>query len=309
MDRRFLGTYALERRLGVGGMGEVWLARRAGQLVVVKTLLPHLAHDAELITMFEDEARIASRLDHPNVCRAFGLERADGVHFLALEYVPGGDLRALAKACAQRGLPLPPELACRIVADAAAGLHYAHSLRDPRGQPYGIVHRDVSPQNILVTPLGAVKVIDFGVAKATGRAQRTAPGVLKGKLEYMSPEQVASREVDARSDVFALGIVLHELLTGENPFKGESDASTLARLRACVVPPPSSVEPRVPGTLDELVLRALSKDRERRFQSAGELRRAIDDWLARSTQPAQLAGFLRRLREDDFGLPRRLAPG
>jgi serine/threonine protein kinase len=301
MDRRFLGPYELVKRLGAGGMGEVWLARRAGQLIVVKTLLPHLAHDPELITMFEDEARIASRLDHPNVCRAFGLECADGLHFLALEYVPGCDLRALAKACSRRGLPLPPELAARIVADAAAGLDHAHALRDPRGQPYGIVHRDVSPQNILVTQGGAVKVIDFGVAKAAGRAQRTAPGALKGKLEYMSPEQVASREVDARSDVFALGIVFYEMVTGRNPFKGDSDAETLARLRACEVPAP---ELRLPARLDEIVLRALEKDRERRFQSAGELRRAIEERLARVPGPAPLAEFLRRLQEDDFRLSR-----
>jgi serine/threonine protein kinase len=304
MDRRFLGPYELVKRLGVGGMGEVWLARRAGQLIVVKTLLPHLADDPELITMFEDEARIASRLDHPNVCRAFGLERADGLHFLAMEYVPGGDLRALVKACAQRGVRLPPELAARIIADAAAGLDHAHSLRDPSGQPYGIVHRDVSPQNILVTRYGAVKVIDFGVAKAAGRAQRTAPGALKGKLEYMSPEQVAGRGVDARSDVFALGIVFYELLSGENPFKAKSDAETLDRLRACAVP---ALEPRAP--LNDLVLRALEKDRERRFQSAGELRRAIEEWLARHPQPAQLAELLSRLHQDDFHLSRPPAPG
>jgi serine/threonine protein kinase len=311
MPNPTLGRYELLRRLSGGGMGEVHLARRIGDaprpgsgpggdaepLYVVKTLLPHLLRDRQMAVMFADEARIAARLVHPHICRVFELGQDGSACFIAMEYVAGLDLFALQKACASRGLELPAHLACRIVADAAAGLHFAHSLCDTGRRPYGIVHRDVSPQNVLVGFDGCVKVIDFGVAKARGRAQRTEAGALKGKFAYMSPEQASSGGVDRRSDVFALGIVLHELVTGERLFKAATDAATLARVRACEVEPPAGID----RELQAIILRALRRDPRERFQTADELRLALEGWLSRTNARSSrddLASFLREVRSE-----------
>jgi serine/threonine protein kinase len=213
-----------------------------------------------------------------------------------MEYLRGEDLRRLWKACQARGTPLPVPLVCRIIADAASGLDFAHRLRDAKGEPYHIVHRDISPQNILVTFEGGVKIIDFGVAKAAGRAQHTRTGALKGKCSYMSPEQAAGANVDGRSDIFALGIVLHELLTGLRLFKADSDVQTLARVRECQVPPPSSLNPQLPKGLDSIVLKALAKTPEARYRTAQEFRLALENWFVQgrmSASSAHLAEFLK----------------
>ena len=295
------GRYELLKRLAGGGMGEVFLARQRGlhgfeKLLVIKTLLPHLCEDEELITMFRDVARVTAQLIHPNICQVFEFDQAGGVYYMAMEYLRGEDLRRLFRACEQKQRKLPVPLACRIVADAAAGLDFAHALRDAGGRPFGIVHRDVSPQNIFVTFEGGVKLIDFGVAKATGRAQHTRTGALKGKYGYMSPEQAAGAGVDGRSDIFALGVVLHELLTGRRLFKAESDLETLARVRACQVPVPSAINPELPARLDSLVLRALAKAPEDRFSTAQEMRLSLEEWLIeerKGASSAHLAEFLK----------------
>ena len=297
------GRYELLKRLAGGGMGEVYLARQRGidgfqKLLVIKTLLPHLCEDEEFITMFKDEARVTAQLIHPNICQVFEFEQVGGIYYMAMEYLRGEDLRRFWKACEQRGTPLRVPLICRIISDAAAGLDFAHSLRDNKGDPYNIVHRDISPQNILVTFEGGVKVIDFGVAKAAGRAQHTRTGALKGKYSYMSPEQVAGSEVDGRSDIFALGIVLHELLTGRRLFKADSDVQTLARVRECIVPPPSRLNPQLPAGLDQIVLKSLAKDPKDRFRTAQEFRLALEDWLIQgrmSASSAHLAEFLKTI--------------
>src|SRR5229473_2100159 len=261
MQEKF-GRYELLKRLAGGGMGEVYLARQRGidgfqKLLVIKTLLPHLCEDEEFITMFKDEARVTAQLIHPNICQVFEFDQVGGVYYMCMEYLRGEDLRV--------------PLICRIIADAASGLDFAHRLRDAKGEPYHIVHRDISPQNILVTFEGGVKIIDFGVAKAAGRAQHTRTGALKGKCSYMSPEQAAGATVDGRSDIFALGIVLHELLTGRRLFKAEDDVQTLARVRECRVPPPSQLDPGLPPDLDPIVLKALAKDPAARYAGAQEL--------------------------------------
>ena len=310
------GRYELLKRLAGGGMGEVYLARQRGidgfqKLLVLKTLLPHLCEDEEFITMFKDEARVTAQLIHPNICQVFEFDQAGGVYYMAMEYLRGEDLRKLWRACEQRGMPLPVPLICRIVADAAAGLDFAHSLRDARGQPYRIVHRDISPQNVLVTFEGGVKIIDFGVAKAAGRAQHTRTGALKGKYSYMSPEQVSGQSVDNRSDIFALGIVLHELLTGRRLFKADSDVQTLARVRECNVPPPSEINPQLPAGLDSIVLRALAKEPRERYGTAQEFRLAIEEWLIQgrmSASSAHLAEFLKRIYAERLSLEARLGP-
>jgi serine/threonine-protein kinase len=296
------GRYQLLRKIASGGMGQVLLAKKGSddfeKLVVIKRILPHLVEDEEFFTMFKDEARITMRLDHPNIARIneFGVE--NGVHFIEMEYVAGEDLRRIEKraAAANRGIPIGVVL--RIIADAASGLDFAHKARDAKGQPLNLVHRDVSPQNVLVGFDGSVKLIDFGVAKAAGRAQHTATGILKGKFPYMSPEQAQGEELDARSDVFALGVVLWEQLTGRRLFKGENDLATQRLVRACEVPPPSQVEPSVPPGLDPICLKALAKRREDRFADAAEFRLALEDFALANgipTSSAHLSAFMHDL--------------
>jgi serine/threonine protein kinase len=284
-------------------MGEVYLARHRGpdgfeKLVVLKTLLPHLSENDELLAMFKDEARLSARLIHPNICQTFEFDQADGTWYIAMEYLRGDDLRNLTRACDAQGQPIPAPLACRIVADAAAGLDFAHALRDETGHRFAIVHRDISPQNVFVTFSGGVKLIDFGVAKAAGGTHHTGTGALKGKFAYMSPEQVAGVPLDGRSDIFALGIVLHELLTRRRLFKAESDLETLANVRACNVPAPSAIDPRLPRALDDIVLTALAKDREHRYRTAQQLRLGLEQWLVdsrMSASSAHLEEFLQRV--------------
>lgn len=310
------GRYELLKRLAGGGMGEVYLARQRGldgfqKLLVIKTLLPHLCEDEEFITMFKDEARLTAQLIHPNVCQVFEFDKVENTYYIAMEYLRGEDLRRLFRACDQAAKPLRVPLICRIIADAAAGLDFAHSLRDHEGSPYGIVHRDISPQNILVTFEGGVKVIDFGVAKAAGRAQHTRTGALKGKYSYMSPEQVMGRQVDHRTDIFALGVVLHELLTGKRLFKADSDVETLERVRQTKVVPPSSLNPQVPQSLDGIVMHALTRDPDQRFQSAQEMRLALEDWLIQgrmSASNAHLAEFLKVIYAERLDKENRLGP-
>jgi serine/threonine protein kinase len=310
------GRYELLKRLAGGGMGEVFLARQRGldgfqKLLVIKTLLPHLCDDDEFIAMFKDEARVSAQLIHPNICQVFEFDQVNDTYYMAMEYLRGEDLRRLWKACETRGTPLRVPLICRVIADAAAGLDFAHSLRNSAGEPYNIVHRDISPQNILVTFEGGVKIIDFGVAKAAGRAQHTRTGALKGKYSYMSPEQVAGGEIDGRSDIFALGIVLHELLTGRRLFKADSDVQTLARVREAHVLPPSRLNPQLPPGLDELVLKALAKDPADRFRTAQEFRLALEDWLIggrMSASSAHLAEFLKVVYAERLDKESRLGP-
>lgn len=296
------GRYTLLKKIASGGMGQVLLAKKGEgdfeKLVVLKRILPHLVEDEEFFAMFRDEAKITMRLDHPNIARIneFGVEA--GVHYIEMEYVAGEDLRRLEKRAAvvQTGIPIGVVL--RVIADAAAGLDFAHKAKDAKGQPLNLVHRDVSPQNILIGFDGSVKLIDFGVAKAAGRAQHTATGILKGKFPYMSPEQALGLELDARSDVFALGIVLWEQLTGRRLFKGENDIATQQLVQACVVAPPSQVEPSSPAGLDPIVLKALARKREDRFADAAQLRMALEEFAVANgvaSSSGHLAAFMAEL--------------
>ncbi|WP_093524987.1 serine/threonine protein kinase [Stigmatella erecta] len=278
------GNYQLVKRLALGGMAQIYLARRKGQdasapLVVVKRILPHLAENLEFVRMFLDEARIAARLAHPNIVQLYDLGAQDDSFFLAMEYIHGDDVRRICKRAESLAHPLPVALACRIIIDACAGLDYAHKKVDPLGKPLGIVHRDVSPQNILVSFAGEVKVVDFGIAKAADQATVTRSGVLKGKYSYMSPEQAAGKRVDCRSDVFALGVVLYELITGTRLFKRTTDMQTLSAVSECHVTPPSEISPRVPVDLDAIVLKALAKDPDARYAEALQLQVALEAWL------------------------------
>lgn len=297
------GRYQLLKRLARGGMGEVWLARQAGmqgfeKLVVIKRILPHLAEDEEFVNMFLDEGKIAAKLNHSNIVNIFDLGQEGEYFFLAMEYLHGEDVRRIWKQAAKAGTALPPALACRIIADACAGLDFAHKRTDERGEPLNIVHRDISPHNIIVTFDGAVKVIDFGIARARGRLAHTATGALKGRFEYMSPEHAAGYDIDHRSDIFALGVVLWESLSGRRLFKRDSETATLLAVAQCQVPPPSELNADIPPELDAVLMKALAPKREDRFEDAAALRLALENWLVEARQPASsahLGAFMRSL--------------
>jgi serine/threonine-protein kinase len=295
------GKYELLRKIASGGMGQVFLAREHGtgfeRLVVLKLILPHLAEDDEFLTMFLEEAGLVAQLTHPHLITILDLTEIEGRHCLAMEYVQGDDVRRLDKFSRGQGKPMPVGLILRIIADAAAGLHYAHQARDAQGKPLRLVHRDVSPQNILVGFDGGVKVIDFGVAKAATSSHNTATGVLKGKYPYMSPEQANGLAVDARSDLFALGVVMWELLTARRLFKGDSDMMTLRLVKDCQVPRPSQLNPKLPPGLDEVVLKALAPTPDARYPDCGAFRLALEDYAIHMRLPASSAHLSAFLRE------------
>ncbi len=280
----FVGRYRIVDELGVGGMATVHLARADGpggfqKWVALKRIHPHLAEDAQFIDMFLDEARIAARISHPNVAQVFDLGRAGNTYWLAMEYLHGEPLREVLRLIEDGAAPMPPEIAAKVCADAAEGLHAAHELRGRDGQPLGLVHRDVSPHNLFVTFEGGVKVVDFGVAKARGRLSDTHVGILKGKVAYMSPEQTRGEAIDRRTDVFALGVVLWELTTGRRLFRSDSDLETVARVQACRVPKPSSLVPGYPLALERIVMGALEPRPEARWPTARHFARELQRFV------------------------------
>jgi serine/threonine-protein kinase len=278
------GRFLLLERLAIGGMAEVFAAIERGdpdaRLYAVKRILPSLAEDRELVRMFLDEARLVVQLDHPGIVPVHDLGRLGAGYYIAMEYVAGRDLRALADRFRRRGERLPVEVAALVAARAADALDHAHRGRGADGGELRVVHRDVSPANVLVGFDGAVRVIDFGIAQAALRSPRGAP-VLRGKFGYMSPEMVRGLPVDRRSDVFALGAVLHELLTGERLFTGPTELAVMERVRSAQPSPPSAANPAVPRQLDRVVLRALAREPEGRFAWASELRDALAPWAGR----------------------------
>lgn len=293
-----LGKYTLLRHLATGGMAELFLALQrsvAGfeKLVVVKRILPALANDSAFLAMFLHEARIAATLSHPNVAQIFDIDVADGQYFIAMEHVHGEDIRAIVRQMKQRHvLSFPMEHALAIVLGVCAGLAYAHEKRDLHGNALGIVHRDISPQNVLVTHAGDVKVVDFGIAKSAAREpQLTEVGRLKGKVPYMSPEQTRGERLDARSDVFATGILLFELTTGRRLFKGKSEVETLRLVGERNVPRPGDVLPGYPPELERIVLRALARDRADRYPSARALQVDLEAFVRAERIPASSLGL------------------
>jgi serine/threonine-protein kinase len=279
-----LGRYVLERRLAAGGMAEIWLAHQAGPAgfqkdVVVKRILPHLASDRRFVEMFLDEARNAARLDHPNIVQIFDLGESDGDYYIAMEYVDGWDLEAIIDRSVELRQMLHPAICAWILAASCAGLDYAHHFKDRSGTCAGLVHRDVSPQNIRVSRGGSVKVMDFGIAKARTSSHKTQTGAVKGKLSYMSPEQIQGQELDGRSDIFALGIVLYEMLTSQRPFGHESELLAVTAIMHQSPRAIAELAPHIPGELEQIVLRCLAKDRTQRFQTASELQLALEQYL------------------------------
>ncbi len=300
------GRYQLLKKLATGGMAQIYLARQAGlegfeKLVVVKRILPHLAENDDFITMFLDEARIAARLNHPNIVQIFDLGAQDDTFFIAMEYIHGEDVRRVWKQAERLGSNIPLPLILRMVIEACNGLDYAHKKADQSGRPLNIVHRDISPQNILVSFEGHVKVVDFGIAKAADQATVTKSGVLKGKYSYMSPEQASGEPLDCRTDTFALGVVLYELLTGARLFKRSNDIQTLNAVMECKVDPPSMLSARSPPELDAIVMKALARKREDRYAEARLLGAALEEFLLSRKLPsstAHLAAYLQEIYAD-----------
>ena len=290
MQPNQFGKFLLLKRLAVGGMAEIYLARQTGvqgfeKLVVVKKILPQLAVEQSFVNMFLDEARLAASLSHPNVVQIYDLGKEGESYYIAMEFIAGHDLASVVKKARKEQVNVPVEIVAKVVAQACEGLHYAHTLKDFKGNPLNIVHRDISPSNVLVSYSGAVKVVDFGIAKAESHSTKTQAGTLKGKYSYMSPEQIRGLSLDGRSDVFALGITLYEVLVGKRLFKRDNELAIIKDILEGEVPPPSHVRPDVPPELDAIVMRAMEKDRKRRFASAQEMQLALEGFLARQSRP------------------------
>jgi serine/threonine-protein kinase len=298
-----LGKYTLVRRLATGGMAELFLAiqRSVGgfeKLIVIKRILPSMNQERAFIEMLLHEARIAATLTHPNLVQVFDLGVVDGAYFIAMEHVHGEDLRAIVRQLKSREAPeFPTEHALTIVVGVCAGLAYAHEKHDLDGTPLDIVHRDVSPQNVVVTFGGDVKLVDFGIAKSVARlGEDTESGRLKGKVPYMSPEQARGEAVDGRSDVFAAGVILFELTTGRRLFKAASEYETLKLICERDYPLPSRIRPGYPPALEAIVMRALARDRAQRYQSAREMQGALEEFVREERVSASRSGLARFMR-------------
>ena len=306
------GKYSLFELIGRGGMAEVYKGRIQGpagfeRTFVVKRILPHLSDDATFIKMFVEEAKLSARLAHPNIVHIFELGAVDGEYFISMEYIRGHDLSETMRAIWKTMGPPRPELVAYIGREACRGLSYAHGLTDEHGRLLGMVHRDISPSNVMLSYEGAVKLLDFGIAKALGDAPEiTKSGTMKGKYAYMAPEQTEGDHVDNRSDIFACGIVLHEVLTGRRLFKGANDVQTIERVRRCEVPPPSLQNPAVSPALDAIILKALQRNPANRWADAADMANALDDIVHASRfQPDHLAQLLYDLFPTEGGGPPR----
>jgi serine/threonine protein kinase len=280
------GKYFLVDKIATGGMAEIFKAKAFGHggfehLVVIKRILSHLSENQDFVEMFVDEAKVSVALQHANIVRVYDFGKVLDNYFIAMECVDGKDARALLRKLGRQREYLPVEHALYVAHEVCRGLSYAHGKTDLRGHPFGIVHRDMSPSNVLISYDGDVKIADFGIAKAEQNTTTTADGVLKGKFEYMSPEQARGESVDPRSDIFSVGILLFEMLTGRRLFKGDSDIATLERIKAAQVRPPSEYSARISAAIDALVLKSLARDRDQRFQTAAEFQTAIRSLLPR----------------------------
>ena len=308
-----LGRNELLLPVAQGGMATVWAARQRGtrgfnKTVAIKTMLPALSDDAQFEQMFLDEAALAARIHHPNVAEILDLGEQDDILYIVMEWIEGEAVSVIHKAAKRNHATIPLRLALRVVRQAAAALHAAHELRDEGDQPLQLVHRDVSPQNILCTYDGIVKLVDFGVAKAVGRAGgETTAGQLKGKVPYMSPEQARGGVVDRRTDIFALGIVMYKLTTGLHPFLGDSDIVTMRNIISRPLIPPRLKNPAFPAEVEQILLRSLQKDPEKRYQTMAEVGTAIDRVLVGMGHGDDDLGAFVRSTMADRGTKRRAA--
>ena len=284
------------KRLASGGMAEVFVAESAGiegfkKQVAIKRVLPQLSKKEQFIAMFLDEARLSAHLSHSNVVSVFDIGVGDGTYFIVMEYVEGADLKGVVDHARKIGRQIPVEAAVYVATRICQGLAYAHELKSD-GKPLQIIHRDITPANVLITRYGEVKIVDFGLAKASSQLAESDAGVIKGKFGYLAPETVLEKPVDQRVDVFAVGIILWEMLSGQRLFQGETDYQTVRKVRDAVVPPLSSLGLGATGDLEPILMRALARDPDARYQSARDLGRDLTRFLYR---------FGRPVSDDDIG--------
>ena len=305
-DQRALGRFRLLHELGTGGMATLFLAMdEMGRLMAVKRLHPHLAAERRFVDMFTDEAAIAARISHPNVCQVHGLEQAQGQLFIAMEYVHGESLKALLQQAARSMGHLPLEMAAHLVSQACLGLHAAHELADRDDQPLKVVHRDVSPQNLIISYDGELKVVDFGIAAAVSKLHHTEAGTIKGKFSYMSPEQARGAEtVDCRADIYALGVVLYEAVCNTSCFGGSNAAEVVRRVQEGKYRPPAQCRPHLPAALGLIIERALALQPDDRYASAAEMYRDLYGFLAssRGMTTRAIGDLMRRLFAQRYAL-------
>jgi serine/threonine protein kinase len=283
-----IGKYLLMEKLATGGMAEVYRANARGaggfeKQLAIKRILPNYAQNDEFRRMFEYEARLSSLLGHANIVQIYDFEKAGNDYLLAMEYVNGKNLRQFVNKARKANIPIPVEFSVFVVNEVSKGLDYAHHKKDEvSGRPLNVIHRDMSPQNIMISYEGAVKIVDFGIAKAKDRVDETRSGVIKGKFSYMSPEQANGEAVDHRSDIFSTGIILYELLTGRRLFTADNDLATLKMIQECVVKKPSTLNPKIPADLEKILLKILTKDIKLRYQSAGLLNQHLQEFMNRN---------------------------
>lgn len=302
------GKYLLIDKIGSGGMAELFLAKQTGlkgfeKVMAIKRILPHLTEDQEFVSMFINEAKLAALLSHQNIVQIYDLGSVAVIYYIAMEYVMGKDLRTVLSKSRSNDRPLPISLTLQIISKVLSGLDYAHRQKDLSGRELNLVHRDVSPQNILVSYEGEVKLVDFGIAKAASQGTETRTGMLKGKLAYMSPEQAWGKPIDRRSDIFAVGILLYEMLSGTRLFKGENELSTLEKVREAKVEPPTSLNPEISKELEAIILKALAKDPNDRYQTAAEMEAAIETYMisqGHSLSPISLSQYLHQLFQQEI---------
>jgi len=278
--------YKVLEKVAAGGMAEVYRAESAGlegfkKIVAIKRVLPHLSEKKQFIGMFLDEARVSAHLSHSNCVQVFDIGVGDNTYFIVMEYVDGADLKGVIEFRRKHNLPFPVEEACLICVRICEGLAYAHELTDSKGESLHIVHRDMSPPNVLITRFGEVKIVDFGLAKANSQLERSEPGIIKGKFSYLSPEAAKGGTVDARTDIFAVGIILWELLAGRRLFLGESDLETVRMVQSARVPSLRQINPAVPVELERVLMQALTEDPDQRYQRARDFGAALNELLFR----------------------------
>jgi len=282
MKKKF-GKYILLDRIAVGGMAEVFRAKLTGEkgfekLIVVKKMLPHMVEEPEMVTHFIDEAKLAALLQHENIIHVYDFGETEGSYFIAMEYLFGKDLKSIFTKSSQINTPIGIENSLLIASKICEGLEYAHNLKDLHGASLNIIHRDISPQNIFITYDGKVKIIDFGIAKTTTQASKTCVGIIKGKVAYMSPEQAGGKSIDRRSDIFAAGIILYEMITGQEMYPGDTIQALNKAIHA-QYERPENIAPSLPPKVYEILHRALNKNIEERYQSCGEMMAEIENCL------------------------------
>ncbi len=302
------GKYTLLNRIAVGGMAEVFLARQEGlegfeKTICIKRIRPHLSSQPNFVQMFLNEAKLAAQLNHPNIVQIYDLGRVNDSYFIAMEYISGRDMSRIIPKAEKAGIPFPMIYALRIASNVCEGLYFAHTKGDAYGNPLNIVHRDITPENILVSFSGTVKIVDFGIAKANTQLEQTRAGEIKGKLSYMSPEQCMGHQLDARSDIFSFGSVIYEWVTGYKLFTGENEMAILKSIIDGKIYPPSYFKEDVPEAVERILMKALDKDKTKRYQSAWEMQFDIDTYLASSEftpSNIHLSNFLKQIFGDEI---------